>query len=353
MEREMVSVIVPVYNVEKYLDRCITSIVNQTYLNLEIILVDDGSPDRSPQICEEWARRDSRIRIIHKTNGGLGMARNTGMDNAHGAYVCFVDSDDYIAEDTVQKAYTLITAERADVVVCGFYSVDSTGNTVDCFIPRVSKSIYAGEEVQHEFIPALLGADPNSRNKRLVLAKSLCTTFFSKALIDRTGWRCVSEREIISEDAYSWLLLGKHIRKAAVLHEALYYYCFNAISLSHTYREDRYEKIRQFYLKSVELCEAMDYPKIVVTQCSEPYISYTIATLKQIADNYPQISINANYISAIASDDVLQKVLREKSKERKNFSRGVLFWSLRHRMWLLTYILVKIQLFKERTRRKC
>lgn len=351
MEQEMVSVIVPVYNVEKYVDRCITSIVNQTYHNLEIILVNDGSLDRSPQICEEWSRRDSRIRIVHKKNGGLGMARNTGLDHAHGAYVCFVDSDDYIAEKTIEKAHTLITCERADVVAFGFSSVDVSGNIVNCFVPRISKSIFVGEEVQQEFVPALLGSDPNSKDKRLVLAKSLCTNLFSKELIDRAHWRCASEREIISEDAFSWLLLGKHIRKAAVLYESLYYYCFNAASLSHIYREDRYEKVRQFYVKSVELCESMDYPAVVVTQCSEPYISYTIATLKQIVEHDPRISSVAKYFRTIVRDDVLQKVLKEKKEEQQNFSRKVLYWSLRQKMHFITYLLVRIQLCKEKCKR--
>ena len=93
----LVSVVVPIYNVEAYLDRCISSVVLQTYSNLEIILVDDGSPDRCPQICDDWARRDCRIKVIHKENAGLGMARNTGIEHATGSYVYFLDSDDYMS----------------------------------------------------------------------------------------------------------------------------------------------------------------------------------------------------------------------------------------------------------------
>ena len=91
-----ISVIVPVYKVEKYLDKCVESIVNQTYKNLEIILVDDGSPDNCPAMCDEWAEKDERIRVIHKENGGLADARNAGMDIATGDYIGFVDSDDWI-----------------------------------------------------------------------------------------------------------------------------------------------------------------------------------------------------------------------------------------------------------------
>ena len=103
MLNKKVTVVLPIYNVEKYLDRSVKSIVEQTYTNLEIILVDDGSPDMCPQMCDEWARKDKRIKVIHKKNAGLGMARNTGIDNASGDYICFFDSDDcykYNREDT-------------------------------------------------------------------------------------------------------------------------------------------------------------------------------------------------------------------------------------------------------------
>ena len=92
---KLVSIVLPIYNVEKYLDRCIKSIVEQTYQNLEIILVDDGSPDNCPQICEKWRNLDSRVKVIYKDNAGLGMARNTGIENATREYICFFDSDHY------------------------------------------------------------------------------------------------------------------------------------------------------------------------------------------------------------------------------------------------------------------
>lgn len=118
-----VSVIIPVYNVEKYLYKCVDSVINQTYKNLEIILVDDGSSDNSPQICDEYAKSDERIKVIHKINEGVSVARNVGISVASGEYVCFFDSDDFVEEDVLEKMLDAIEEKAYDVCVCG-YSVD-------------------------------------------------------------------------------------------------------------------------------------------------------------------------------------------------------------------------------------
>ena len=116
----LVTVIVPVYNVEVYLERCIKSIINQDYKNLEIILVDDGSKDSSGKICDQYAKEDSRIRVIHKENQGLGPARNTAMDLATGEFLFFVDSDDYILEGILGKLCRVCVEEEADIACCGY-----------------------------------------------------------------------------------------------------------------------------------------------------------------------------------------------------------------------------------------
>ena len=118
MEDGLISVIVPIYKVEEYLDRCIESVVNQTYQNIEIILVDDGSPDDCPHKCDEWAIKDSRIKVIHKINGGLSDARNAGMEIASGGYISFIDSDDYISLDFFETLLSVMEKENSDIVEC-------------------------------------------------------------------------------------------------------------------------------------------------------------------------------------------------------------------------------------------
>lgn len=127
---EKISIIIPVYNVEKYLKMCLDSVINQTYQNLEIILINDGSTDNSGKICEEYKRADSRIILIHKENEGLSMARNTGLDIASGEYISFVDSDDYISGNMVETLYDRLLETQSDMAVCSLQYVDEAGKNL-------------------------------------------------------------------------------------------------------------------------------------------------------------------------------------------------------------------------------
>ncbi|WP_022772777.1 glycosyltransferase family 2 protein [Butyrivibrio sp. AE2015] len=127
----MISIIVPVYNVENYARKCIESLISQTYKDIEIILVDDGSTDSSGAICDEYAQKDNRIKVIHKENGGLSDARNAGLDIASGDYIGFVDSDDYIDEHMYGHLYDILVDNNADMSVCDFLEVSDTDDAKD------------------------------------------------------------------------------------------------------------------------------------------------------------------------------------------------------------------------------
>ena len=116
----LISVVVPIYNVEQYLERCIDSILHQTYEHLEIILVDDGSPDNSGAICDSYLSLDQRIKVIHKRNGGLSDARNAGLEMASGEFIAFIDSDDTIMPEMIEKLYERIDTDRSDMAFCGY-----------------------------------------------------------------------------------------------------------------------------------------------------------------------------------------------------------------------------------------
>lgn len=144
----LISVIVPIYKVQDYLDECVESIINQTYSNIEIILVDDGSPDECPNMCDAWAKKDSRIRVVHKKNGGLSSARNAGIEVANGEYICFVDSDDFICKDALQNLYNRIKDDATVGITSGMiyrYQDGCTSNFKDVWLCSVEKVIPASE----------------------------------------------------------------------------------------------------------------------------------------------------------------------------------------------------------------
>lgn len=151
----LISVIVPIYNVEKYLARCIDSIINQTYKNLEIILVDDGSPDDCPKLCDDYAEKDGRIKVVHKKNGGLSDARNAGMAIATGEYISFIDSDDYVFEDFFETLLNTMLKENSDIAECSvvkFYE----DNHFDDFSDDLSVKTYETQDA----LSALIGENP-------------------------------------------------------------------------------------------------------------------------------------------------------------------------------------------------
>lgn len=129
---KLISVIIPVYKVENYLDECVASVASQTHKNLEIILVDDGSPDNCPQMCDSWAQKDSRIKVIHKKNGGLSDARNAGLGIASGDYVAFVDSDDCIEPDMLEKLLSALLRTDSDIAACGIRNFGADKGTWGC-----------------------------------------------------------------------------------------------------------------------------------------------------------------------------------------------------------------------------
>ena len=127
MPNPLITIIVPVYNSEKTLHRCVDSILDQTYQNFEILLINDGSKDHSGDICDEYAKSDTRVRVFHKENKGVSAARNTGLDNAKGAWVSFVDSDDWISSEYLNVLYKEAIVTNADVVTCDFFEVVRNG----------------------------------------------------------------------------------------------------------------------------------------------------------------------------------------------------------------------------------
>lgn len=342
MPKELVTVVLPIYNVEAYLCRSVESVLTQTYSNLEIILVDDESPDNCPALCDQWALRDSRIRVIHKKNAGLGMARNTGIDNANGDYICFFDSDDYVAPDTIEKCVQAIHRTQAEVVLFGYHNVNRNGEITRTHIPSPQKLFYEGNEVRDCFLPDLMYDDPKA-NRSNNLWMSMCGAMFSMKVIRRSGWRLVSEREIISEDVYSLIGFYNHVNKVAILQEAFYYYCENGQSLTRTYRPDRFHKIKHFYDKSLEKIDALGYTQNVKHRLAMVFLSFTIAALKQEASAQRPLTEGLSCVRSILHDSTFQAALKLGLNPHDSTARKLLLLVSRFRLHRLCFAMLKIK----------
>ena len=148
MSSKNISIIVPIYNVEKWIDRCLSSIQKQSYEDFEVLLIDDGSCDNSDDICKEYTEKDKRFKYLKKNNGGLSDARNYGIDRAKGKYLIFIDGDDYVEKNYVEKLYRAITEYTTDVAICGFANVKPNGMLIDNnTLSMTDKEILTGREV--------------------------------------------------------------------------------------------------------------------------------------------------------------------------------------------------------------
>ncbi len=228
---------IPCYNVERFLDRCMESVVNQSYSDLEIILVDDGSPDSSGQICNRWAEKDSRIKVIHKKNGGLGFARNSGLEIATGDYVAFIDSDDYVDTSMYRKLMDKAMELDADIVYCGHIKQMSDGTNVevrDFDKQQVFEKDSFVELSQGFFKPTAISPQ--------MLAMSVWHAVYRRSVITQLFY---SEREVGSEDIHFQVCAMLGSQRVVFIPDALYTYCYNGESLSHTFDIAKYERYKR------------------------------------------------------------------------------------------------------------
>lgn len=233
------SVIIPVYNVERYLDKCLSSVINQTLHDIEIILVDDQSPDNCPQKCDEYARRDSRIKVVHKENGGLGFARNSGLEIATGEYVTFLDSDDFIDLYTYEHLYNLAKDNAVDALYYKFRRFTNEAEVVPAE-PIDKITLYKDDAVK-ELMLDIIASEPSAKTDHKIQC-SACTAMYRMAIIQEHNVRFHSERELISEDAIFNLDYLKYAKSVAYNNGEYYHYRINPVSLSSTIRTDRIEK---------------------------------------------------------------------------------------------------------------
>ena len=208
-----VSVIFPIYNNEEYLERCIRSVLNQTLHDIELILIDDGSTDSAPDICDRLASEDDRIKVIHKENEGSAVGRNIGIDLAQGEYIAFIDPDDYVSENMYQKMYCRGIETNADIVKCGFYFCEGRNKNEALYFYDIAKE---GETFETKDKPQIL-----------LNHASIWAAIYRKSFIEQHHLRCIVTPSATYSD-FSWMAMTyAYAKRITIYHEALYYYTFD------------------------------------------------------------------------------------------------------------------------------
>lgn len=253
MATPKVSIIIPVYNTEKYLQRCMDSILGQTLEDIEVILVDDESKAECAAFCDKFANEDSRVQVIHKKNGGAGFARNSGLAVARGEYVGFVDSDDYAKPTMFAELYEAAIKHDADLVMSGVCYVGGTMfNQADGYVEDTifqAETVFEQEETKN-LILGVVGALPHERTDSRY-GTGLWKNLFKRSIIEENQLQFVSEREFLSEDTLFIIDFLKLAKRAVGLPKAYYCYCRNGDSISKAYKRDRMDKCVVF-LQTVE-----------------------------------------------------------------------------------------------------
>ncbi len=241
-KKPKLSIIVPVYNVALYIDECISSLVNNTYDNLEIILVDDGSTDGCGRICDKWAEKFENIEVIHKTNAGLISARKSGVLKATGDYITFVDGDDYVAVDLYEKIVRIISEKRADIICFGFTEI-LCDKVTRIYSPGLAAGMYYDEMIHKKIMPAIL-YDASFEQK---LNPSVWAKIFRRGIF-ADNMHLVPDIKIRSEDVFFSLAVMKKARNIWIDNEISgYYYRLRAGSLSHRCNELYWKELNNYY----------------------------------------------------------------------------------------------------------
>ncbi len=336
MEEPLVSVVIPIYNVEEYLDRCVESVVNQTYTGLEIILVDDGSSDNCPSMCDAWAERDARIKVFHKKNAGLGMARNTGIDNASGKYILFFDSDDHVHLELVEKCVQSALENDSDIVAFGLHDVYADGRQTPKRI-HADKTLFKDKEIVNDLLPGMF-------TYKMGIGISSCGKMYNLDTLKKHGNRFMSEREIVSEDAYFAIGYYGRLHTVSIVNEDLYYYWKRSDSLSHSYRADRHEKNGIFLKRALELACKEGLPNAVCVHLKARYHMYTVSSLKQLSASELSDKEKKTQTDKILKDKILHSTLDANVIKTHKKTLKIFFTFLKFKCYPICKLMLNIKM---------
>lgn len=305
----ILSIIVPVYNVEKYLDICISSILQQTFKDFEIILIDDGSPDNCPQLCDEYARKYDNIKVVHKQNAGLGMACNSGLEVASGKYVAFCDSDDYIDSVMYERMIGVADHYHADAVFTGLKRVNDEGKDLGRLTHYSDFVFLEGVQKVHSFINDMIASKPSFHQERQMQV-SAKVVLYKMSIINEHNLRFVSERQYPSEDLFFNMDYLSNCNIVCSIPEYYYNYRCNPSSITGKLDTRRFSKLKFLYQYALTRCVALNLEGSK-ERVDRLFIGYVRSFILHVVRSSLPFVKKRNIISEVCRDDVWKKIKDE------------------------------------------
>lgn len=331
----LISIIIPVYNVEDYLEQCLESIVNQTYKDLEIIIINDGSTDNSLSICQNFATKDTRVKVINKDNEGQGICRNLGIKLATGDYVTFVDSDDYYDIDAIEQL-VLGLSKSSDLVIGGYKKVLDTGEIT--YVEKYNAGIcsYSLEQFQLRF----LGDLPDKQDS---VKGTVWNSLYKRSILQKNHVTFLSERSIFSEDTVFNLDYIAHCQSVCLIDSTAYNYRLNLESTSTKYDEDKLAKVNDYY---IFLCNRFENNETAILRSQRFYLFAVKKCLQQVVNKPTAKSFKAmsNEIKQITSDSVVSEVLKQYPITKLDRKTYLMLWLVKHQWTTILTFLIRYSL---------
>lgn len=331
-----VSIIVPIYNVEKYLDRCMQSLINQTLEDIEIIMVNDGSPDKCPEMCDNYAKKDSRIKVIHKQNAGLGYARNSGLKIALGEYIAFVDSDDYIDLNMYETLYQYASLKNLDVIYCGFrkeFEPNKYLNISECN----SYTEYIGDTIK-KIIPDFIASPPHMRQE-YIHDMSVWHSIYRKDIIVQNDIKFISERDYVSEDIPFQIDFLKHCNRISFIPDIMYFYCYNQGSLTKSFNIGKFDKVKALYKLLSQKVMGCQNGELRVKRL---FIGYIRAMLRLIVSTPINKKLKKEYFKHIINDQIWNEIKNDYKLSYLPIHQHIMLWCIYNKFYTSAYIYAKL-----------
>ncbi len=321
MDRTKISILVAVKDAETTIARCLDSLCQQTYSDLEILIADAGSTDSSMEIAKGFASEDSRIRIVESSADNRYSAYNVAIDFSEGSYALFVDAQDLIAPDTVEVCLEQLKEQPAQILCFGYGVVDRSGSVDETVLPRLCRASYRGEQVQTEFLPRLVCIDPEC-GKKTRLAMSPHCSMISLDLIRRNDWQFDTE---LKSEIMSLLNLYKDVNVVAVVPRVLYF--FDEQGKPDICRKD-FETVRNNFQKEVVFCRQVGYSNMVEKALRYYFLLCSFDILHDIKHSDLPSKIRRQQLHSILEDQLIQKCIGQIANDEMDADLRVKFMKM-------------------------